>query len=235
MDQNRPWDGLDPAGFLAAVQTEFGKTARSQSIEALGRLMQANYLTTKLVASIGMRMDRKKVLLNSVHEERSGLFAVFVLGLFVITDAIIEARYLQAHALIRQEIEILAHLTSIRQGRPRKPTPNVGGLREDIRRLYGSLSQSAHLSHHHIVRTAVGASSSPEGYEDTQITRFYPEVDPGIARRSYALQTFIMMQVAEEVCLGPEGCCLGAFTDEDRENLRAAIDIMKSEGMLHEE
>lgn len=235
MEQNRQWDNLDPAGFLAAVQMEYGKTARNQSIEALGPLLQANYLTTKVVASIAMRMDRKKVLLNSIYEERNGLFAVFVLGLFVITDAIVEARYLQAHALIRQEIEILAHLTSIRQGRPRKPTPNVGGLREDIRRLYGSLSQAAHLSHHHIVRTAVGASSSPEGYEDTKVTRFYPEVDPGLARRSYALQTFIMMQVAEEVCLGPGGCSLGAYTDEDHANLRDAINIMTSEGMLHGE
>lgn len=234
MDSDDRWRDVDPAGFLVAVQSEYGKTARAQSMEALGALLHANYLTTKAVASIAMRMDGKKVPLNSAYEERSGLFAVFMLGLFVITDAIVEARYLQAHALIRQEIEMLARLVAVRQGYCRKLTPNVAPLRDDVRRLYGHLSQSAHLSHHHIVRIAVGVSS-PKGYEDTKVTRFYPEVDREAARRSYALQTFVMMQMIEEICQGADGCSLGSLTEADHEALAAAIRIMRDEGMLHDD
>jgi len=84
--------------------------------------------------------EQWKVLINAIKadfarvatsEERKAHFAGFVIGMNACESAIEEARYLQAHALLRQEMEILAQLKAVREGR-RKPngSPKCDGAGE---------------------------------------------------------------------------------------------------------
>ena len=87
--------------------------------------------------------------------ERDALFADFVIGLEPCEAAIAEARYLQANAMLGQELEILAQLKAVRANRRKlNGAPNVAVLEQSLPRLYGGLSAAAHVSQHHIVQTA---------------------------------------------------------------------------------
>lgn len=58
-----------------------------------------------------------------------------MIGLQTCENAIEEARYLQASALLRQEMEILAQLGAVREGRRKSNnSPNVTALETSLRR-----------------------------------------------------------------------------------------------------
>ncbi|MFD2029807.1 hypothetical protein ACFSKM_04845 [Ancylobacter dichloromethanicus] len=99
---------IEQAATLYAVQKVYGDQAKAKSMAVYGRLIDAHLLVTGVLASGLLRINGTVVEGERTAFERDALFAAFVIGMAPCETAIAEARYLQAHAMLRQELEILA-------------------------------------------------------------------------------------------------------------------------------
>ena len=145
---------IEPAAVLFAVQRVYGDKVREQTMKAYSRLVDVHLLTMGVLAAALLRVNGKITPITATSERRNALFASFVIGIEACESAIAEGRYLQASALLRQEMETLAQIKEVSTGKKNKKTPNVGVLEKSLAHLYGGLSDAAHVSEHHIVRAA---------------------------------------------------------------------------------
>lgn len=226
---------IHPAAMLYGVQKMFGDQARTKTKQAYGRLIDAHLLVAGVLGAGLLRINGVVTEITATSEERNGLFAAFVIGLKACESAIEEARYLQAHTLLHQELEILAQLKAVRAGR-RKPngSPNVTALEKSLRRLYGGLSAAAHASSHDIVGSATAWDGPMENLPGpTSMTRYFPEADADVARKSFTLHIYIMIRVIEELSIDlDERHPDHALTDSERDAIRHAVALMMAEGLL---
>jgi hypothetical protein len=226
---------IEPAATLYAVQKVYGDQAKAKSMAAYGRLLDAHMLATGVLASGLLRINGAVTEGDQISFERDALFAAFVIGLEPCEGAISEARYLQAHAMLRQELEILAQLKAVGANR-RKPNgaPNVAALEQSLGRLYGGLSAAAHVSRHDIVQSATAWDGEVDDLPGpTNMTRYFPETNEGLARRSYALHIYMIIRLVEELSVDLSfRHKSAAFTAAENEALNLAIDLMAAEGML---
>jgi hypothetical protein len=226
---------IGPAAMLYSLQTMFGDQARAKAKQAYGQLIDAHLLVAGVLGAGLLRITGAVIPSTPTSEERNALFAAFVIGLQACESAIEEARYLQASALLRQEMEILAQLGAVRGGRRKSNnSPNVTALEKTLRRLYGDLSAAAHASRHDIVE---GVTTWEAPMEDlpgpTSMTRYFPETDDGLARRSFALHIYMMVRLIEELSLDfDERYPEHVFTDNERKALNHAVALMIAEGLV---
>lgn len=226
---------IEPAATLYAVQKVYGDQAKAKAMAAYGRLIDAHMLATGVLASGLLRINGTVVEGDQTAFERDALFAAFVIGLEPCERAIAEARYLQAHAMLRQELEILAQLKAVRANRRKlNGAPNVAALEQSLARLYGGLSAAAHVSQHDLVQSATAWDGEMDNLPGpTNLTRYFPETDEGLARRSYALHIYMILRLVEELSVDLAGRYHKAgFTESETEALGFAVDLMVAEGML---
>ena len=144
----------EPAATLFAVQRHYGDKVREQTMGGLRPdLLKHTCLSWAcLLLPCYVSMARSSPS-RQPGEEREALFASFIIGIKTCEDAIAEGRYLQALALLRQEMETLAQLKAVRAGnRNESRSPNVGVLEKSLARMYGELSAAAHVAKHDFVR-----------------------------------------------------------------------------------
>jgi hypothetical protein len=225
---------IGAASLLFASQDIYGKETRTKTMTAYGRLLDAHMLTTGALGSALIRTNRKIVPVTPTSLERTALFASLIIGLPACESAIVEGRYLQAGALLRQEVETLAQLVAVRLGRRQaKKSPNVNLLEKSTARLYGDLSAAAHVSRHDLVRDLTQWTGPHDGPPDsTAVTRFFPGFDETTARRMFALHLYLLIQLANEMnddLLEKHG---RGFSDREAKALNLALRIMVEEGML---
>lgn len=226
---------IEQAATLYAVQKVYGDEAKAKAMAAYGRLIDAHLIVTGVLASGLLRINGAIVEGDKIAFERDALFAAFVIGLEPCETAIAEARYLQAHAMLRQELEILAQLKAVRANRRKlNGAPNIAVLEQSLARLYGGLSAAAHVSRHDIVQSATAWDGEMDDVPGpTNFTRYFPETDEGLARRSYALHIYMILQLIEELSIDLANRYNDAsFTESETEALGLAIDLMIAEGML---
>ncbi|TIO19085.1 MAG: hypothetical protein E5X98_27625 [Mesorhizobium sp.] len=67
----------------------------------------------------------------------------------------------------------------------------------------------------------------------TNLTRYFPETDEGLARISYALHIYMIIRLVEELSIDlSDRYKSAAFTARESEALNLAIDLLTMEGML---
>lgn len=225
----------EPAATLYAAQKVYGEKVRAQSKAAYGRLLDAHLLLTGGFASALLRINGKIAPTTRASEERNGLFASFVIGMDTCERAIEEGRYLQAHALLRQEMEALAQVKAVRAGtRKASRSPNVAALEKSLARLYDDLSSAAHLSKPHIVQAATEHAVHGEDLPGpTAGTRYFPAFDKELARRSFGIHLMLTLGLIEEMSIDlheryPED----GFTKREIEAVNLAVQLMIDEGIL---
>jgi hypothetical protein len=226
---------IESAATLYAVQKVYGDKVREQSKAGYRRLIDAHLLITGVLATGLLRISGKITPITDTSEERNALFASYVIGMKACEGAIEEGRYLQAHALLRQEMETLAQLKAVTADkRNDNGSPNVAVLEKSLARLYGGLSAAAHVSKHHIVRGATEWDVSGENVPGpTSGTRYFPAFVEELARRSFGLHLALTLRLIEEMSIdlhqqhGDDG-----FTERELEALNLAVQLMMTEGVL---
>jgi hypothetical protein len=91
---------IHPVAMLYGVRRMSGDQARAKAKQAYGQLITRRSRAGSWFATNRWRSNAH----HPSSEERNARFAVVVVGLNASESAIEEARYLQAHALLRQEI-----------------------------------------------------------------------------------------------------------------------------------
>lgn len=229
---------IESAATLYAAQKVYGDEVREQSKAAYRRLVDAHLLITGVLATGLLRTNGKITPITDTSEERNALFASYVIGMDLCERAIEEGRYLQAHALLRQEMETLAQLKAVTAGkRNENRSPNVAVLEKSLARLYDGLSAAAHVSKHHIVRAATKLDVSSENLPGpTSGTRYFPVFIEELARRSFGVHLMLTLRLIEEMSIdlherhGDDG-----FSEREVEAVNLAVQLMIAEGVLEED
>lgn len=225
----------EPAAILYAVQRVHGDKVREQSKAAYRRLVDVHLLVTGVLATGLLRTNGVITAISDTCAERNALFASYVIGMEGCERAIEEGRYLQAHALLRQEMEILAQLKAVAAGRRKENgSPRISVLEKSLARLYGDLSAAAHVSQHHVVRTVTEWNVSAEHLPgQTSGTRFFPAFIEDVARRSFSLHLVLTLRLIEEMNLDLyERHGDGVFTEREVQAVDLAMQLMVAEGVL---
>jgi hypothetical protein len=226
---------IEPAATLFAVQRVHGDKVREQTMKAYGRLVDAHLLITGALAAVLLRDNGKIRPVTPTSEERNALFASFVIGMEACENAIAEGRYLQASALLRQEMETLAQLKAVRAGRRNEnQSPNVAVVESSLRRLYGELSAAAHISKHDVVRAATKWVPSGDDLPGpTSGTRYFPVCDESRARRSFGLHLMLIVWVISELSIDLYERHNGdGFTEREDKAIKLAQILMQAEGII---
>lgn len=225
---------INPASIVYAIQDVHGTQVRTKTLEAYGKLRDAQLLTIGALGSALLRINGRVVRTTPTLSERNALFASLVIGLPACEDAIAEGRYLQAAALLRQEVETLAQIKAVRAGkRTEIKAPNIGLLERSIARAYGDLSAAAHVSRHTLVRdTTTLDESRIDPADSTSRTRFFPDFDEGLARRLFALHLYVLLHVADEIGADLQEKHGRGFSQRETKALQLALRLMVNEGML---
>jgi hypothetical protein len=227
---------IEAAAIMYASQQAASTRVCEQTKEAYRRLLDAHLLIAGVLATGMLRTNGKIVQATDATQERSALFASYFIGMDLCERAIEEGRYLQAHALLRQEMETLAQLKAISRGsRNESRSPDVAVLEESLRRMYGELSSAAHLSKHYIIRQATQYSMTGLDMPGpTNASRFFPEFDEHLARHSFTLHLMLTLGVIEEYAndVNAQHKEEDRFNARDIEALTLAMKLMQSEGMI---
>lgn len=90
------------------------------------------------------------------------------------------------------------------------------------------------MSRHDIVRSATAWDGELNDLPGpTNVTRYFPAPDEGLARRSYALHIYMIIRLVEELSADLSARHKSAaFTGAENKALNLAIDLMAAEGML---
>jgi hypothetical protein len=223
-----------PRAKLFAAQRLSGDKVREQTKGAYGRLVDAHLLITGVLSAALLRVHGRMTQTDATKEESRALFASFVIGMVVCESAIEEGRYLQALALLRQEMETLAQIKAVRAGKKKaKKPPNVRVLEKSLARQYDELSAAAHVSNPHIVRAAtefdVPGNDLPG---PTSGRRYFPAFDGTVARRSFTLHLALTIHLIDEFGTDLHERNTGdGFTERDVEAIELAWRLMQAEGM----
>lgn len=217
--------------ILVGIQSLKGKEARKASHDACEKLIPAHILVTGALGSCLTRMNGLRVPVSPGSLDRDAIIAAFVVGLSVCEDAILEARYVQSSALLRQELEMLALLSALRAGEPPKgKTPNVARLTEDLRRLYSSLTNMTHLTDRDLIGDLHSILVDTDAPGDTRFTRQFPVASASGAQRQFSLQIMVILKLIEELNFDMQRCGIDLAANEIQA-CNKAMDILVQEGM----
>lgn len=205
---------------------------------ALGRLLEAHTLLIGVLGRLYAQFNGKVAPTTEVLQQRSALRASFVIGMGLTEDAIAQGRYLQALALLRQEMEIVARMLELGAGKNRRGKPaSIAMLDPSVARLYGELSAAVHAGCPDMLRvvTHYPAGRHEDGSEIAG-TRLFPVFVKETARRCFALHLMLLRTVVEEIgrdfalTHGQARC-----EEEAVDAVMLAAHLMLEEGMIEAE
>lgn len=225
---------LKPACTFFAAQKVYGGEVRESTKTALGDLRDAHLLVMGVIGAVVLRTNGKLTPYDAKRSTRSRLFAALLIGVSLCEQAIEEGRYLQAQALIRQEMELLARLVGVRTSVQKAGrTPNVALLEQSLARLYGPLSNAAHLAPDMVREATRYVLETPEDPGSVDGTRYRPDFDGQAARRAFALHLLILIHATAEMSGDwSEAYPEDHITQDEAAALDLAIALMVREGML---
>lgn len=169
---------------------------------------------TGVLGSALLRRNRERALIEGNSQQQIVLIAGFVQGLNIVECAITEGCYVQAAALLRQELETVAALEELKAGiRRDKTTPNVGHVPWSLATLYGDLSAAAHAARHNFLQQILDPQDAdlPENTTAVRLFQFFTLSSPGACMGSMwpflsssrSTCMTIMRQSMARVCLVP--------------------------------
>ncbi|MCI3205815.1 MULTISPECIES: hypothetical protein [Pandoraea] len=221
----------------ARVEEERFAEIRVASELACARLREAEDLLWGVWVAVLSRTHGVKRNYTQKGAERDALYAMFKLGRSLVTRSIFEGRITQAMALVRQELELHAQLVAIGRGqRHAKKSAPISPLREDLRILYGELSQHAHLVSHDLPRSlSARCVDNADVNEQEHGTVFYPMArDVELTRRLYAIHIVLVKDVFLELAADTRSEHPESISESDFNTVMAAMDVCAEEGMVTE-
>lgn len=229
-------DLVESARLVASHFRFQADKVREQTLSAYGRLNDAHLLLSGVLGAALLRVNGKITPAGTNTAELNALFAAFVIGMDACERAIAEGAYLQAGALLRQEMETIARMAEVRQGRQRDGRQaNVALLEESLARQYGSLSGAAHVAQPGIVRLATEHDLAEiEVPGPTSAARFFPVFNRDTARRLFAVHLLLMGNLIQEMSIEHDERHAeeDGFSARDVQAVQLAMALMQQEGLV---
>jgi hypothetical protein len=177
-------------------QKEEGKKIRERWMADAKEILDSHWLA---VSAIAILVDSKSGVpgkSSDVLEQRISLVSSFVQGIDLCETSISEGFYVQATALLKQEMETIAALRECQAGHRRnKRTPNVKDLGSEFAKIYGDLNSVAHVAE----QTHLGNIISLQLRSDTRAGSVVPIYNKDLAFQLYCLHVYFLIQIALEI------------------------------------
>ncbi len=187
---------LVTATELLGLQVAAGDVIREQSKEHYGQLLEAHMQVVGAIWSAIKRRDGERAEIVGDSQQQIVLIAVFIQGINIVECSISEGYYIQAAALIRQELETIAALEELKKGkRVAKMTPNVGHVPWLLAILYGDLSKAVHAADHDVLQDILAPSSSGMPEDITGVVMVQQFQDQ-LSWRLYGLHVALLILLA---------------------------------------
>lgn len=216
---------------LLAHLREKGAGIREQAKFGYGKSLEGHMLLTGAIRSALLRHNGKPGKTSESASKRLLLIASFVQGIDTVETSISEGFYVQAAALLKQELETIAALAEVRTGkRQDQKTPNVGAVPWSLGQLYGSLNEAAHVAEAKVLQAIVGMKQ----IGDAVPVAMEPIYQKETANNLYSLHVALLALLAAELdSLHVDLYGIG-LDDGEKRALLIAIEFLIADGFLHE-
>lgn len=220
--------------YLRAAHQVMREKARAAALAELGDIEKAYALAYQAIALGARQGDGKISHLTLDSDRRGAIIAAFVVGLRLVEDAILEGFNVQASALVRQELEAIAALEEIQHGRRmEKKTPNSSMVSTLNGRIYGDLSNAAHLGHHATLRSLVGtAAEFADAPGPVSANLMSPQHIPESTRRLFGLHVLLMLHLVEHQEMQLQDLHGIALADEAAEASHQSLQLLAQAGVV---
>jgi uncharacterized protein YegJ (DUF2314 family) len=154
--------------------------------------------------------------------------AAFLHGIAMCEQAILEAMYSQAGALVRQEMECIAAMEESKLGtRKEKRTPNVNNAPPELRTAYGQLSMMTHTSSTAMLESLLARASAPAGYVSV-----VPQYNHEAARMLLGLHAAILIEFAVQLHILYLDAYGEGLTPLEQDSLQLSTYLLQENGFL---
>lgn len=231
MDKGEFSERLAKGIKLLGAQKQQGMANRELSKTAYGKMLEGHLQTLAAVAGLLERHNLKPGKTNPTVSHRLALIASFLQGVDTAETAISEGFYLQAAALLRQELETIAALGEVVSGdRKDGKVPNVKHVGWNLRVLCGDLSKGTHVCDETLLSNAYGAGFAAGDGRDptTLVPKFYREV----ARSLYGTHLALLLQLATQLGILFEEMYDESYDAAEYTFLMGGIESLRAEGWL---
>lgn len=196
-----------------------------------GGLLDGHLIAVSLIARAVERTHLRPGKASPSISERLTLFASFIQGMDLGEVAISEGLYLQAAALLKQQMETVAAMNELAKGtRTDKKTPNVSILLWKLNVHYGYIQGAAHMSNNALLRdfyqTEARGSAVP-----VSVT---PRYSRQAALYLHTLEVGVLVQFAVAVGDLLREMYGESWIDEELKFLLQVMQILEDEGAFDE-
>lgn len=221
--------GID---LLSSIRESRNEIREKSKREYGSGLLDAHLMVTGVLHEVLSRKSLIPGKTNKSIANRRVVIVSFVQGIPICEEAIREGLYVQAAALVRQELETVAAIEEeVEDVREDGETPNVKHVPWEMNRLYGELSAATHVSDHGYLAEIYRA----EERGDARPVSVVPTYRDGAARNLYAIYVGLLIQVAmhlHEVQVEAYGEEEGELEEFELLMIMRAVDILNEEGLL---
>lgn len=151
---------------LRELQVDAGYEIHEQSRGNFGELLTAHMLAVGVIAT-AVNQGRERSEIGNDVQQQIALISSFIQGINIVDYSISEGYYIQAIALIRQELETIVEIEELNKGNTAaSETLKVAHVPWSLVKLYGDLSNVDHNAVHNMLENIL-APDSTELQEDT--------------------------------------------------------------------
>ncbi|CCU79046.1 hypothetical protein HSACCH_01052 [Halanaerobium saccharolyticum subsp. saccharolyticum DSM 6643] len=181
-----------------SVQQKHRNKNREKTKQVYGKMAYGHMVCLGAINSLIKRYNSKPGKTNEKITNSLSLLSSFLQSIDICEVTITESTYVQATALLKQEMEIISAFEEIwKDKREDGITPNVSHLEFGLNELYGDINDIAHTGKQKILNDFYQVDfQTGNKINPTSIT---PVFDKKLARRLYGLHLALMIQGA--LCL----------------------------------
>ncbi|MFQ5887221.1 MAG: hypothetical protein ACE5HY_00820 [Candidatus Hydrothermarchaeales archaeon] len=184
---------LDDLNNFLAMQTENGKIIIECTKQACEHLGNANLIAMCALSSAIIRKNLEPGNTSESISKRFVLSASFFQGVDLCQKSIMEGNYIQAAALLKQEMETIAAIEEAKSNvRTEKKVPNVKHVKWNLNILYGRLNKAAHVADSQLLNKLI--QTDPIG--NTAPASAVPLFNKDTAKGLYGLHVTLLIQLA---------------------------------------
>lgn len=214
--------------ILADIK-QAGACVREKSKESYGRLLDAHGLMTGTLNNALKRRNGEPGNTSEATSHRLLLLGSFVQGIDLCETAISEGLYVQAAALLKQELETISAIEEVKAGRRQDgKTPNVQMAPWSLNHLYGVLNDTAHVGKadtlHQLLGLCADGGAQPVG--------FTPQFREPVAVRQFSVHVALLTWACLELHWLQLELYGDGLTPAERETFERALNLLVAEGVL---